>query len=113
MIAVNETRGKKAVQRVEPYHPDGEPGNQAPQQESFYPSERFEANFQSWAELISSGQKTPEQIISNVQRGGKLTSGQLSRIRSVKLAYLDSQQEEPPATDEPPAMDETPVDPFE
>lgn len=79
-ISLTKTRGKKAphiVKRI---------GEQKAPPVEMYPADKFEANFQAWADLIASGKKTSEQIIANVERGGKLTVGQVSRIQAVKLA---------------------------
>lgn len=79
-ISLTKTRGKKAphiVKRI---------GEQKAPPVDMYPADKFEANFQAWADLIASGKKTAEQIIANVERGGKLTVGQADRIRAVKLA---------------------------
>lgn len=79
-ISLTKTRGKKAphiVKRI---------GEQKAAPVEMYPADKFEANFQAWADLIASGKKTSEQIIANVERGGKLTVGQISRIQAVKLA---------------------------
>lgn len=79
-VAVNTTRGKKGIQVIEPYRPQEEA---APEPEpSFYPQDKFDANLPAWIELIDSGKKTVEQIIANVQRGGKLTAGQRARIKA-------------------------------
>lgn len=90
-VAVNTTRGKKGIQVIEPYYPEDD---QAPEPEpSFYPQEKFDANLATWIELIDSGKKTVEQIITNVERGGKLTAGQRARI---KPKPVQEQQDEPP-----------------
>lgn len=79
VVSVNSTRGKKAPQIVEPYYPQEE---QQPEPEpSYYPDEKFDTNLAAWIELIDSGKKTVAQIIANVERGGKLTAGQRSRIK--------------------------------
>lgn len=80
VVSVNSTRGKKAAQVVEPYYPQEE---QQPELEpSYYPDEKFDTNLAAWIELIDSGKKTVAQIIANVERGGKLTAGQRSRIKA-------------------------------
>lgn len=87
-ISLTKTRGKKAphiVKRI---------GEQKAPPVEMYPADKFEANFQAWADLIASGKKTADQIIANVERGGKLTVGQADRIRAVKLA-------EPTTADQP------------
>lgn len=82
-VAVNTTRGKKGIQTIEPYYPQEE---SAPEPEqAFYPQEKFDANLPAWVALIDSGKKTVEQIIANVERGGKLTAGQRSRIKPTPI----------------------------
>ncbi len=100
-IMVNTTRGKKGAQRVEPYYPAE---SERPVEVAYYPEDKFEANFPQWCELIKSGKKTNQQIVTNVERGGKLTQGQRDRILSVQ------KEEEPePAPD---ALTDDGGDPF-
>lgn len=107
-VAVNTTRGKKGIQTVEPYYPQDEAQPQPELQ--FYPQEKFDTNLAAWIALIDSGKKTVEQIIANVERGGKLTSGQRSRIRPTP-AVEEIQEERlyhdgDAFPDDPPPMDE-------
>lgn len=49
----------------------------------FYPQERFDANKDAWRETITSGKKTPAQIIATVQsKGALLTDAQKNTIDS-------------------------------
>ncbi|MEN7529303.1 ERF family protein [Cupriavidus sp. DL-D2] len=49
----------------------------------FYPQERFDANKGAWRETITSGKKTPAQIIATVQsKGALLTDAQKNTIDS-------------------------------
>lgn len=90
VVSVNSTRGKKAAQVVEPYYPQDE---QQPEPEpDYYPDEKFDTNLSAWIELIDSGKKTVAQIIASVERGGKLTAGQRSRIKPTP-AQQERQQE--------------------
>lgn len=94
-IMVNETRGKKAAQKVEPYYPDQQ---EAPKEIAYYPEEKFAENLPKWIALIDEGKKTVEQIVASVERGGKLTSGQKSRIKPTPVQV----EEMPPhLADEP------------
>lgn len=105
-IAVNETRGKKSIQTVHPYVPEG--FDQPQQEPQYYPDDRFEANSPKWAEAILSGSKTLEQVVKSVEsRGVLLTRGQKDRLAAMSVAPQES--DEPPTMEQaPPAMD----DPF-
>lgn len=107
VISVNSTRGKKAAQIVEPYYPQDEP--QPEPEVQFYPQEKFDANLAAWVDLIDSGKKTVEQIVANVERGGKLTAGQRSRIKATPAVQESAPAEfignEDPFGD-PPTFDE-------
>lgn len=70
---------------------DGAPDNGSQQpaasqcqaEPEFYPQERFEANKAAWRETITSGKKTPAQIIATVQsKGALLTDAQKNTIDS-------------------------------
>ncbi len=105
-IAVNTTRGKKGIQTVEPYYPQEESSQNQPAPEpQFYPQEKFDANLPAWIELIDSGKKTVEQIVTNVERGGKLTAGQRARIKPTPVEAPAHVQESPPVSDEDPFAD--------
>lgn len=111
VIMVNEKRGKKGAQTVEPYYPQ-DTDQQAPEPEpSFYPQEKFDNNLAAWVALIDSGKKTVEQIIASVERGGRLTAGQRARIRPTEVV-----EPEPDATGdfgEAPARDDDAPPPSE
>lgn len=102
-IMVNETRGKKAAQIVEPYYPENAPKPEPEQ--AWYPQDKFETNLAAWIALIDEGKKTAEQIIASVERGGKLTAGQKARIKPTPAQTDDKADDlEPPPYmgDEPP-----------
>ena len=90
-ISVNATRGKKEVLTVDPLRIQSAP--QQPVEPTYYPEEKFEANFEAWANLIRDGKKTHDQIITNVERGGKLTQGQRGRIMGVTIAEPEKKPE--------------------
>jgi len=100
-ISLTKTRGKKApfVVRKLGTAPKQKPAAQEIEQ-PFYDAAKFEENFQTWSGLILSGKKTHDQIISSVQRGGRLTVGQVDRIKSVK-AEPESQDAPPLAEGDP------------
>ncbi len=102
---VNEKRGKKGAQTVEPYWPQEE-GVQHPEPEQqFYPQEKFDANLAAWVALIDSGAKTVDQITKAVERGGKLTAGQRARIKPTPVEPESEPMhlhESPPVSDEDP-----------
>lgn len=67
----------------------------------FYEPALFETNFQSWAGVIQSGRKTPEQIIDMVQSKAQLTDEQKALIR--KAAEVDN--DTGAVGDQPPAVE--------
>ena len=106
-VMVNETRGKKCAQIVEPYYPEGaqQPAAEVP----FYPDDKFSENLPKWVELLDSGKKTAEQIISNVEKGGfRLTAGQKARIKQTpdEPEIPEHLEDAPPHTDGDPFADE-------
>lgn len=106
VIMVNETRGKKTAQRVEPYYPQDA---QAPKAElPYYSDEAFEENLPKWRDLIAEGSKTADQIIGAVKKKAKLTARQEERIRAPIEQAAPEPEEAPPVMEEPPLTD----DPF-
>lgn len=98
-ISLTKTRGKKApfvVRRLTSAKPEAKPAAE-PIEHPFYDAEKFESNFQAWADLIASGKKTADQIIAAVQKGGRLTVGQVDRIKAVTKQEA---QEQAPELDE-------------
>ena len=61
---------------------DGEPKADA----KFYPEDGFAANLPTWTELITSGKKTPAQIIATVSKRVPMTEEQQKRLRAIKPA---------------------------
>lgn len=57
-----------------------------------YPSADFEANKQSWIDLVSSGKKTAQNIIDLISTKGSLTEAQKNLIRSFEPATEDIPQ---------------------
>lgn len=80
-VALTATRGKRKPYTVEPL--------QLPS----YPVESFEQNKAQWAQLISEGKYTPQQIIQGCQQKGLLTEQQKTEI-------LNMAQPEPQASDD-------------
>lgn len=73
-VALTVTRGKRAPYKIEPLQVQ----QQGP---VIYPAEKYDANKAKWQELVTSGKKTPEQIIAQVQKSGQLADEQLTEIR--------------------------------
>lgn len=99
-ISLTKTRGKKApfvVRRLQSTNAAAPKPAAEPIEQPFYDAEKFEANFQAWADLIASGKKTHDQIIAAVQKGGRLTVGQVDRIKAV--AIPKPEEPEPELTD--------------
>lgn len=80
-VALTATRGKRKPYTVEPL------------QLPAYPVESFENNKAQWAQLISEGKYTPQQIIQGCQQKGLLTEQQKAEI-------LNMAQPEPQTTDD-------------
>lgn len=101
-ISLTKTRGKKApfvVHRLTGATPVSKPAAE-PIEQPMYDADKFNANFPQWEELIASGKKTADQIIAAVQKGGRLTVGQVDRIRAVQPRE-EPKQEAPPADGDP------------
>ncbi len=74
-VALTVTRGKKSPYTIEPLKVQQE-------QPAMYPPEKFEKNKSAWQELVTSGKKTPDEIIAQVQKSGQLTDEQTAEIRA-------------------------------
>ena len=59
------------------------PAPQPPAALPHYPQESFEKNFDSWANAIEAGKKTPDQIIAMISSKGQLTYDQCEQIRAL------------------------------
>lgn len=107
-IMVNETRGKKKPEIVEPYYPqDGsQQQEQAPQQPQYWPEDAFEKQLTNATPKLQSGEVTPAQVIEKLEKKARLTNGQKSRIERT------AQPPEPVADElgDPPPMEDG--DPF-
>lgn len=104
-IYMTKTRGKKApfvVRRLDGAKVDKKPADE-PVEQPMYPADKFNENFPKWEALIASGDKTADQILAAVQKGGRLTVGQVDRIKAVVV--------NPPAAEDTPEMEEG--NPFE
>lgn len=51
---------------------------------STYSEEQFSANLPTWTQLISSGKRTPEEIIATVEAKAPLSDGQKATIRGLQ-----------------------------
>jgi len=80
-VALTATRGKRKPYTVEPL------------QLPAYPTKSFEQNKAQWAQLISEGKYTPQQIIQGCQQKGLLTEQQKTEI-------LNMAQPEPQASED-------------
>lgn len=80
-VALTATRGKRKPYTVEPL------------QLPAYPVDSFEQNKAQWAQLISEGKYTPQQIIQGCQQKGLLTEQQKTEI-------LNMAQPEPQASED-------------
>lgn len=88
-VALTVTRGKRSPYKIEPLKVSREP-----EKPTLYPPEKFTANKPKWQELVTSGKKTPEQIIAQVQKSGQLTDEQLTEIRGWTAAEPEPDGEE-------------------
>lgn len=86
-IMVNEKRGKKAPQVVEPYYPSAEPAK--PAEPVFWPDEAFEKQVTRASKAIISGEKTADDIIAALEVKAPLTVGQKSRLRYIQSVDLE------------------------
>lgn len=77
-VALTATRGKRKPFTVEPL------------QLPAYPVEAFEQNKGQWAQLVISGEYTPQQIIQGCQQKGLLTEQQKAEI--LNMAQPEPQQ---------------------
>lgn len=80
-VALTATRGKRKPFTVEPL------------QLLAYPADAFEQNKAQWANLVSEGKYTPQQIIQGCQQKGLLTEQQKTEI--LNMAQVEPQSEEP------------------
>lgn len=62
----------------------GETLSSEPQAKAYYTEEVFSSKFQSWADVIQSGKKTPESLISFIESKGTLfTENQKSSLKGI------------------------------
>lgn len=98
-IMVNETRGKKAAQKVLPYQASEAP-KVAP---AYWPDEAFEKQVARATDSIINDGKTADGIIAALEKKALLTAGQKARLQAIK--------EPEPVPDEDPVLEES-EDPF-
>ena len=97
-ISLTKTRGKKApfvVRRLQSGAAPEKKSAAEPVEQPMYPAEKFNENFPKWEAMIRAGDKTADQILAAVQKGGRLTVGQVDRIRAVSVNPT-AVEEEPP-----------------
>lgn len=92
-VALTVTRGKRAPYNIQPLKMQ----QQAP---AMYPAEKFDANKQAWADLITSGKKTAAQVIAQVQKSGRLTDDQVAEIESFAQHAPAPEPEPEPTADQ-------------
>lgn len=100
-IMTNETRGKKAAQKVQPFYPVDAPAPKA--DPVYWPEDKFEIQVARATPKILSGEKTADAIIAALEGTALLSTGQKARLQSIKA------QDPEPETE--PDLNENP-DPF-
>jgi len=98
-IMVNETRGKKAAQKVLPYQASDTP-KAAP---TYWPDDAFEKQVVRATDSIINDGKSADGIIAALEKKALLTAGQKARLQAIKAP-------DPIPDDEPPLEDSE--DPF-
>ena len=95
-ISLTKTRGKKApfvVRRLQSNVAHEKKPAAEPVEQPMYPAEKFNENFPKWEAMIQAGDKTADQILAAVQKGGRLTVGQVDRIRAVVVNPTAAEEE--------------------
>lgn len=100
-IMVNATRGKKAAQTVEPYHPQD---TQAKVEPAYWPDEAFEKQVAK----VRPGETDAESVIVALEKKALLSEGQKARLRRAAAPVAPEVEH---VTDEPPPLEEG-DDPF-
>jgi hypothetical protein len=100
-IMTNETRGKKAAQKVQPFYPVDAPS--AKVEPTYWPDDAFEKQVPRATDAILAGDKQADEIIAALEKKALLTAGQKARLQSIKA--------EPPEQESEPDLNENP-DPF-
>lgn len=80
-VAVNTTRGKKGIQTIEPYYPDGDQHDAPPADPVFWPDDSFIKQLSQAQAKLDSGEITAEQVIAKLEKKARLTAGQKARIK--------------------------------
>ena len=91
-VMVNETKGKKGAQTIEPYYPQEQ---QAPQQPSYWPDEAFEKQYTKAEPLLISCEKIADDVIAALETKALLSEGQKARLRRC-LNQQPQQDDAPP-----------------
>lgn len=50
-----------------------------------YPADKFEKNFQSWTDLVTTGGKSTASVIATIQTRNSLTEEQVKKIQNIKV----------------------------
>lgn len=90
-IMVNETRGKKAAQKVLPFRQADAPA--ARQEPVYWPDEAFEKQIPRAVSAIQSGEKQAGDIIVALEKKAPLTAGQKARLQAIEVISADPEPE--------------------
>lgn len=95
-VMVNEKRGKKGAQIVEPYYPQDV--EQPAAEPTYWPDEAFARQLANAQAKLDSGEVTADQVIERLEKKALLTVGQKARIKpSERRIVADAPDLEPPA----------------
>lgn len=95
-VMVNEKRGKKGAQIVEPYYPQDV--EQPAAEPTYWPDEAFAKQLTNAQVKLDSGEVTADQVIERLEKKALLTVGQKARIKpSERSIVADEPDLEPPA----------------
>jgi len=72
---------------------DVTPAREEPQALPHYPQDKFDQNFDSWAQAIADGRATPDKIIAKLQTLGQVTDEQADKLRACKPAKTEQTEE--------------------
>lgn len=104
VVSVNATRGKKAPQRVQPYHPQDD--QHSPAEPVYWPDDAFANKLNGATAKIESGEMTAEQVIAALEKKAPITAGQRARIEAIKPVHMEQEPESPSDDLEPPPRDD-------
>jgi len=94
-----ESKSKRKTIIVEPYYPQ----EQAPQQPTYWPDEKFDKQVQNAEPKIRSKETTADAVIAILEKKALLTEGQKSRLRRFEIPEV--QPEPIPDNQDPPDID--------